>query len=85
MLRLLLRQDQPPNRILCLTFTKAAAAEMTIRVFETLGEWVTLDDAALTDDADTDAGAFDGTGIAVALADVAGAATRTIRFKVRIQ
>ena len=39
----------PPSRILCLTFTKAAAAEMTIRVFETLGDWVTLDDTALTD------------------------------------
>ena len=37
-----------PARILCLTFTKAAAAEMTIRVFETLGNWVTLDDAALS-------------------------------------
>lgn len=38
-----------PSRILCLTFTKAAAAEMTIRVFETLGNWVTLDDLPLSD------------------------------------
>jgi ATP-dependent helicase/nuclease subunit A len=37
-----------PHRLLCLTFTKAAAAEMSIRVFDTLGHWVTLDDAALT-------------------------------------
>ena len=36
-----------PSRILCLTFTKAAAAEMTMRVFQELGRWVTLDDAAL--------------------------------------
>jgi ATP-dependent helicase/nuclease subunit A len=39
----------PPSRILCLTFTKAAAAEMTIRVFETLGNWVTLADTSLSD------------------------------------
>ena len=39
----------PPSRILCLTFTKAAAAEMTIRVFESLGNWVTLDDGPLAD------------------------------------
>ncbi|WP_375458048.1 double-strand break repair helicase AddA [uncultured Enterovirga sp.] len=37
----------PPARILCLTFTKAAAAEMTIRVFDKLGAWVTMDDARL--------------------------------------
>ena len=36
-----------PSRILCLTFTKAAAATMSIRVFDTLAAWVTLDDAAL--------------------------------------
>ena len=28
-----------PDRLLCLTFTKAAAAEMANRVFETLGHW----------------------------------------------
>jgi ATP-dependent helicase/nuclease subunit A len=38
-LRLLLRQDQPPNRILCLTFTKAAAAEMSTRLARELGRW----------------------------------------------
>ncbi len=36
-----------PGRILCLTFTKAAAAEMASRVFARLSEWVRLDDAAL--------------------------------------
>ena len=35
-----------PGRILCLTFTKAAAANMAIRVFERLGRWVTLDEEA---------------------------------------
>ena len=43
----LLLADVPPSRILCLTFTKAAAAEMTIRVFGVLGEWVTLPEAEL--------------------------------------
>src|SRR6201996_9256530 len=36
-----------PEKILCVTFTKAAAANMAERVFTTLGHWVTLDDAAL--------------------------------------
>ncbi len=45
-LRLLL-EGVAPARILCLTFTKAAAANMAIRVFDRLGRWVTLDDAAL--------------------------------------
>jgi ATP-dependent helicase/nuclease subunit A len=36
-----------PARILCLTFTKAAAAEMAKRVFARLSEWTRLDDAAL--------------------------------------
>src|SRR4051795_481236 len=36
-----------PGRILCLTFTKAAAANMAIRVFELLGRWVTMDDESL--------------------------------------
>src|SRR5271168_1991214 len=39
----------PPEKILCITFTKAAAANMAERVFTTLGHWVTLDDAALDD------------------------------------
>src|SRR5579872_7412568 len=36
-----------PEKILCLTFTKAAAANMAKRVFDTLARWTTLDDAAL--------------------------------------
>ncbi|MEJ0096766.1 MAG: UvrD-helicase domain-containing protein [Bauldia sp.] len=36
-----------PARILCLTFTKAAAAEMAKRVFAELGAWTTLADAEL--------------------------------------
>ena len=43
----LLLDDVPPEKILCITFTKAAAANMAQRVFETLGHWITLDDAAL--------------------------------------
>jgi len=31
-----------PERILCLTYTKAAAAEMSKRVFDTLAKWVTM-------------------------------------------
>ncbi|WP_395697602.1 double-strand break repair helicase AddA [Methylocella sp.] len=45
-LRLLLR-GTPPSRLLCLTFTKAAAANMSARVFDRLAEWTRLDDAAL--------------------------------------
>jgi len=43
----LLLENVPPEKILCVTFTKAAAANMAERVFSTLGHWVTLDDAAL--------------------------------------
>jgi len=51
----LLLDNVPPEKILCITFTKAAAANMAERVFTTLGHWVTLDDAAL-DAAIRDAG-----------------------------
>ena len=40
----LLLDGVPPEKILCITFTKAAAANMAERVFSTLGHWVTLDD-----------------------------------------
>jgi ATP-dependent helicase/nuclease subunit A len=43
----LLLDGVPPEKILCITFTKAAAANMAERVFTTLGHWVTLDDTAL--------------------------------------
>jgi ATP-dependent helicase/nuclease subunit A len=38
-----------PERILCLTYTKAAAMEMQNRLFARLGEWAMLKDAALTE------------------------------------
>lgn len=43
----LLLNGADPSRILCLTFTKAAAAEMATRVFRILSDWVTMEDAAL--------------------------------------
>jgi ATP-dependent helicase/nuclease subunit A len=43
----LLLAGVPPEKILCITFTKAAAANMAERVFTTLGHWVTLDDEKL--------------------------------------
>jgi len=43
----LLLRGADPAKILCVTFTKAAAANMATRVFNTLAEWTALDDAAL--------------------------------------
>src|SRR5690348_3195075 len=43
----LLLEGVAPEKILCITFTKAAAANMAKRVFDMLAEWTTLDDAAL--------------------------------------
>ena len=43
----LLLAGTDPQRILCLTYTKAAAAEMQNRLFRTLGDWAMRDDAAL--------------------------------------
>ncbi|MBS0232582.1 MAG: double-strand break repair helicase AddA [Proteobacteria bacterium] len=57
-LRLLLAGTRP-ERILCLTFTKAAAAEMSKRVFDRLAGWVTMEEKALHADL------FEVTGIAV--------------------
>src|SRR6201995_3320480 len=45
----LLLDGVKPEKILCITFTKAAAANMAERVFTTLGHWVTLGDDALDD------------------------------------
>jgi ATP-dependent helicase/nuclease subunit A len=44
--RLLLRGAKP-EAILCVTYTKAAAAEMQRRLFETLGGWAVMADAPL--------------------------------------
>ena len=43
----LLLDGVPPERILCLTYTKAAAMEMQNRLFTRLGEWAMKDDADL--------------------------------------
>ena len=43
----LLLRGCDPAKILCITFTKAAAANMANRVFGTLAEWTALDDEAL--------------------------------------
>lgn len=43
----LLLSGTPPSRILCLTFTKAAATNMSLRVVALLREWVTKSDAEL--------------------------------------
>ncbi len=40
----LLLDGAAPERILCLTYTKAAAAEMQGRLFQQLGEWSMLPD-----------------------------------------
>src|SRR6201990_735180 len=46
-LRLLLN-GTPPGQILCLAYTKAAAANMAERVFTQLAKWTSLSDEALT-------------------------------------
>ena len=45
----LLLDGVDPAKILCLTFTKAAAANMANRVFGQLAAWIALDDDALDD------------------------------------
>ena len=47
--RLLLRGSKP-EAILCVTYTKAAAAEMQRRLFETLGGWAVMQDAGLAEE-----------------------------------
>ncbi|MDB5394162.1 MAG: helicase, UvrD [Rhodospirillales bacterium] len=47
-LRLLL-DGASPDRILCITFTRAAAAEMANRIIDRLGQWAVMDDGALVD------------------------------------
>jgi ATP-dependent helicase/nuclease subunit A len=46
----LLLSGTAPHRILCLTFTKAAAAEMSIRVTRRLSAWAIADEARLEDE-----------------------------------
>ncbi|WP_337267735.1 double-strand break repair helicase AddA [Oryzifoliimicrobium ureilyticus] len=46
-IRLLLAGARP-SAILCLTYTKAAASEMSNRVFQRLADWAVLDDEALS-------------------------------------
>ena len=43
----LLLDGVAPARILALTYTKAAAANMATKVFDTLAGWVVMDDARL--------------------------------------
>ena len=43
----LLLDGVAPEKILCITFTKAAAANMAKRVFDTLAKWTTFDDTKL--------------------------------------
>jgi ATP-dependent helicase/nuclease subunit A len=43
----LLLDGAEPDTILCVTFTKAGAAEMQTRLFKTLGEWAVMEDEAL--------------------------------------
>ncbi|MFZ5616593.1 MAG: double-strand break repair helicase AddA [Pseudomonadota bacterium] len=43
----LLLDDVNPSTVLCITFTKAAAAEMADRLFKLLGGWALADDATL--------------------------------------
>lgn len=46
----LLLDGVAPERILCVTYTKAAAAEMQNRIFDVLARWVRLDDTALREE-----------------------------------
>ena len=44
----LLLEGAPPATILCVTYTKAAAAEMQRRLYRRLGDWSVMADARLT-------------------------------------
>lgn len=49
-LRLLLERTVSPSQVLCLTFTKAGAAEMAVRINEVLANWVRMKPEALARD-----------------------------------
>lgn len=49
-LRLLLKPGVDPSQVLCLTFTKAGAAEMAVRINDVLARWVRLPDGDLFND-----------------------------------
>ena len=49
-LRLLLQPGTDPSQILCLTFTKAGAAEMAVRINDVLARWVRLDGLKLAEE-----------------------------------
>ena len=49
-LRLLLDPEQVPGRILCLTFTRAAAAEMQSRLRRRLGAWTVAEESRLAEE-----------------------------------
>ena len=46
----LLLHDARPEAILCVTYTKAAAAEMQRRLYQRLGGWAVMDDARLAEE-----------------------------------
>jgi ATP-dependent helicase/nuclease subunit A len=50
--RLLLLPNARPSAFLCITYTKAAAAEMQRRLFERLGGWCVADDEKLAAELD---------------------------------
>ena len=47
---LLLGTGLSPDKILCLTYTKAAASEMQTRLFDTLGKWSIMEEAELREE-----------------------------------
>ena len=58
-LRLLLEEGTEPSDILCLTFTKAGAAEMAVRVNEVLARWVRMADIPLQKELENVGARFD--------------------------
>ena len=69
----LLLRGTPPQRILCLTFTRAAAAEMANRVRKSLGLWAVASDEELAESIDALTGAPAGPDHMVRARDLFGA------------